>query len=84
MYTGYRIRDNHIYNEEAKTSFTLDNNHICTRPDQPTGCYLTDSFSEEVKHIYGPAGYTKFYVQCEHIYGPSTHLPWFDLCDDPA
>jgi hypothetical protein len=78
VYTGYCIRKNHIYNEERKTPFNLNGDHIHCHQDQPTGCYLTDSLLEEVKHIYGPSGYTKFYVQCEHIYGPSTHLPWSD------
>jgi hypothetical protein len=78
VYTGYRIRNNHIYNEENETPFSLNDDHIHCRRNQPTGCYLADSLSDEVKHIYGPNGYTKFYVQCEHIYGPNTHLPWFD------
>ncbi len=84
MYTGFSIRNNRIYTEKRETQFSVNDEHICVQSDQPTGCYLAEGLSREVKHICGPDGYTKFYVQCEHIYSPSTHLPWFDLCDGPV
>jgi len=80
MYTGHRIEDNQIYQEETKTQFGLNNDQIHSSPDQPTGYYLVDTLSHDVKHIYGPQGYTKFYVQDRHIYGPNTQLPWLAAC----
>ncbi len=80
MYTGHRIEDDQIYQEETKTQFGLTNDQIHGSPDQPTGYYLAEALSHDVKHIYGPDGYTKFYVQDGHIYGPSTQLPWLTAC----
>ena len=82
MYTGYSIRHQTIYKDEVKTQFKLSGNHIHCISDEPTGCCLAQSLTDGVKHIYGPNGYTKFYVKEGHIYGPRTHLPWFDACDE--
>ena len=82
MYTGYSIRQQKIYKDGAKTQFELSGNHIHCIPDKPTGFCLAQSLTEGVKHIYGPSGYTKFYVKEGHIYGPGIHLPWFDPCDE--
>ena len=46
--------------------------------NQPTGYYLLDSMVHDVRHIYGPDGYTKYYIQNGHIYGPDTKLPWLE------
>ncbi len=73
MYTGHRIIENQIYQQETRTQFSLNNDQIHFSPDQPSGYYLIET---DVKHVYGPDGYTKFYVQDGHIYGPSTQLPW--------
>lgn len=83
MYTGYSIRDQKIYKDEDKTPFILSGNDIHGFSDKPTGCSLVKSLSAGVKHIYGPGGYTKFYVNEGHIYGPSTELPWFAPCREP-
>jgi hypothetical protein len=80
MYTGYSIRNQKIYKDEGKTPFKLSGNYIHGFLGKSTGCCLAKSLSEGVKHIYGPGGYTKFYVNEGYIYGPSTHLPWFDSC----
>ena len=76
MYTGHRIMGNQIYQKETRTQFCLNNDHIHASPDQPSGYHLVESLLPDVKHIYGPDGYTKFYVQDGHIFGPSTVLPW--------
>ncbi len=76
MYTGHRIIENQIYRQDTRTQYSLNDDHIHVSPDQPTGYYLMEGLSPEAKHIYGPDGYTKFYVQNGHIYGPSTQLPW--------
>lgn len=76
MYTGHQIRHNRIYKAKTKTLFDLNGNHIYCASGQPTGYYLEDGLSLDVKHIYGPDGYSKFYVQDGHIYGPNTCLPW--------
>ncbi len=78
MYTGYQIRQNQILKKTVKTQFGINDTHIQCPLGRPTGCYLVDSHLPDVKHIYGPDGYTKFYVQDEHIYGPNEHLPWFE------
>lgn len=83
MYTGYSIRDDRIFKEEEETQFCLSGKFICFFPDQPTGCCLVQSLSEGVQHIYGPNGYTKFYVDDGFIYGPNTLVPWFSHCEEP-
>ena len=82
MYTGYSIRNQRIYNDEDQTPFKLSGNRIHGFSDEPTGCCLAQSLSDGVKHIYGPSGYTKFYVKGGHIHGPSTRLPWLDAWDE--
>ncbi len=82
MYTGYSIRNHMIYKDAGKTQFKLSGDHIRCSPDKPTGCCLVKSLSDGVRHIYGPEGYTKFYVNEGYIYGPSTHLPWFEPCHE--
>lgn len=76
MYTGHRIIENQIYRQDTRTQYSLNGDHIHASPDQSTGYYLMEGLSPEVKHIYGPDGYTKFYVQDGHIFGPGTQIPW--------
>jgi hypothetical protein len=80
MYTGYLIHENRIYQEQMETDFDLNGGYIHS-PDQPTGYFLAEGLLHDVKHIYGPNGYTRFYVQDGHIYGPSQSLPWLEGYD---
>jgi len=76
MFTGHRIIENQIYQQETRTQFSLNNDQILVSPDQPTGYHLIKSLLPDVNHIYGPDGYTKSYVQDGHIFGPDTQIPW--------
>ena len=76
MYTGHRIIENLIYQQGTRTQFSLNNDQILVSPDQPSGYYLMKSLLPDVNHIYGPDGYTKFYVQDGHIFGPGIQIPW--------
>ncbi|MFC1766023.1 hypothetical protein ACFL6U_28590 [Planctomycetota bacterium] len=76
MYTGYSISNNRIWSPDGKTSFFFNSKHIYCFPKEYSGYYLTDGNCEGVEHVYGPQGYTKFYVQNNHIYGPDTLPPW--------
>jgi hypothetical protein len=78
MYTGHRINNDQIYQDETKTQFGVIDDRIQSPLNQPTGYYLLDGMVHDVRHIYGPDGYTKYYIQNGHIYGPDTELPWLE------
>jgi hypothetical protein len=78
MYTGYFIVDDEIHGPDGATGSFIQESKIVTQSERTPTYYLLDGLIESIRHIYGPAGYTHFYLQGRHLYGPGKRLPWIN------
>lgn len=80
MYTGYFLVDNEMHGPDGPTGLRIHDHKIVTLFERSSDYYLVEGLIDSIKHIYGPEGFTHFYLQGRHIYGPNKELPW--VCID--
>lgn len=74
MFTGYYIKNGHIYGLNGYTKFRIADGHIYEDDKGYTKCWIHNKAIFKVGE-----GKTRFFINADKLYGPNKQLPWLPI-----